>query len=235
MQKVLIALALGLAGAAHAASQQAALLVYQVWEPGLDPYLSRVLVTPRFVRMDEGEGTQDYTLYDREQGVMYNVSREDRSALVMNPPIADMALPADLKLEQTLQIDKLAPTIGGQQPQNLTLKANGTVCRELVTVPDVMTPAVDGLREFYGLLARIQAATLKAYPEGSQTPCDLAENVYAPLRGLSHGLPIQDRGERHSKSLVDYVPAFTVDSALFTIPKGYERTPMPGLNPDAGS
>ena len=37
MQKVLIALALGLSTAASAAQQDAALLVYRVWEPGLDP------------------------------------------------------------------------------------------------------------------------------------------------------------------------------------------------------
>lgn len=233
MQKILTALALGagLSTATHAAPQNAALLVYQVWEPGLDPYLSRVLVTPDFVRMDEGDGTEDYTLYDRAHDIMYNVSREDRSALVMNPPAFDGAMPDELKLAQRLQADEGAPAIAGHAPQQVTLLANGKVCRELVTVPGLMPEAMAGLREFQSLLARVQAATLHAFPKDMQTPCDLAQNVYAPLRGLTHGLPIQERGATHSRSLLDFTPAFQVDSALFTIPADYQRTPMPGLAP----
>lgn len=231
MQKVLTALALGLGltAAAQAEQQQAALLVYQVWEPGLDPYLSRVLVTPRFVRMDEGEGTEDYTLYDREQGIMYNVSREDRSALVMNPPATELQQPDSLKLSEKLEQDAAAPSIGGHAPQNLTLLANDKVCRHVVAVPGLMPKAVAGMRDFQTLLSRIQAATLYAMPADMQTPCDLAENVYAPLRRLDHGLPIQERSANHSRSLVDFEPEFAVDAALFTVPADYSRTPMPGL------
>lgn len=229
MQKVLIALALGLSTAASAAQQDAALLVYRVWEPGLDPYVSRVLITPQFVRMDEGEGSDAYTLYDREQDIMYNVSAQDHSALVMNPPAAEVKVPDDLKLSERVSSDDKAPKIAGLAPQHVSLLANGKVCRELVTVPGLMPDALAGLREFQALLGRIQHATLSNFPGDTQTPCDLAENVYAPLRGLSHGLPIQERSDRRSRSLVDFVARHKVDAKLFTIPEGFHREPMPGL------
>lgn len=231
MQKALttLALALSLSTAAQAAQRDAALLVYRVWEPGLDPYISRVLVTPEFVRIDEGAGAVDYTLYDRQQEIIYNVSGEDRSALVMNPPVPDLKLPDSLKLTEQVSADPEAPQIAGHAPQNVTLMANGKVCRELVAVPGLMTAAMDGMRDFQTLLGRVQAATLYAIPADMQTDCELAENVYAPLRGLGHGLPIQERGAKRSRSLVDFAPVHGVDEALFGIPAGYEQVPMPGL------
>lgn len=231
MQKILtvLALGLGLSSAVSAASQQAALLVYRVWEPGLDPYVSRVLVTPEFVRMDEGEGAVDFTLYDREQDVMYNVSGGDRSILVMNPPIADFQLPEDLQLDERVTSDEQAPKIAGLATQHVSLLANGEVCREMVTVPGLLPEALEGLRDFQALLGRIQYATRHTIPADMQTSCDLAENIYAPLRGLSHGMPIQDRSAVSSRSLVDFVPAYQVEAGAFMLPEDYGRIPMPGL------
>ena len=232
MQKILTALALGLglsANIALAAQQDAALLVYRVWEPGVDPYVSRILVTPEFVRLDEGEGATVYTLYDREQDIMYNVSGQDRSVLVMNPPIADLKLPADLKLDEKVSTDPQAPTIAGLATRNVSLLTNGEVCRELVSVPGLLPEALEGMREMQALIGRIQQATVGSIPADMQTPCDLSENVYAPLRALAHGIPIQEREAKRSRSLVDFVPVYAVDEAVFAIPADYGRVPMPGL------
>jgi len=235
MQKILsttamaLTLGAGLAGGARADTHNGALLVYRVWEPGLQPYISRILVTPGYLRMDEGEGSGDYTLFDRKQGIIYNVSSEDHSALVMNPPAAAAATRDDLRLEERSNSDDQAPRIGGLMPQNVSLLANGQVCREMVTVPGLMPEAVAGMRDFQRVLARVQAATQGNIPADMQTPCDLAENIYAPLRQLAHGLPIQDRSPRHSRSLVDYSAAHSFDDSLFVIPDDYRRMPMPGL------
>jgi hypothetical protein len=235
MQKVLKSLALGALaamaslGTATAADQQASLLVYRVWEEGLSPYISRVLVTPRYVRMDEGEGVSQYTLYDREKAIMYNVDDEERSVLVMDPPTGVPSMPDTLTLGQKVEVQADAPTVGGVQPQQVTLSANDDTCRVLVAVPGLMEEAVAGMRDLQGTLARIQAATLGAIPAEMQTPCDLAENVYAPLRALDHGLPIQDRSTGRSRSLVDFSAEHRVSDELFALPGDYTRTEMPGL------
>ena len=69
-----------------ALADPAALLVYQVWERGIEPYTSRILVNPDYVRLDEGADGGGYTLFDRRQEILYTVSTRDRSILVMNPP-----------------------------------------------------------------------------------------------------------------------------------------------------
>lgn len=235
MQKNLIALALGLSlsSVALAGQQNAALLVYQVAEPGVDPYISRILVTPKFVRLDEGEGAQDFTLYDRTERIMYNVSHEEHSALVLNPPVTTLTKPDSLLLEQQSDRDADAPKIAGRAPENITLLANGKVCRELVAVPGLMPEAMAGLREFHALLGRVQAATLSSMPVQMQTPCDLADNVYAPLRALDHGLPIQERSGSGQRALLDFAPAHPVDEAIFTIPAAYGQIMLPGMDSES--
>ena len=78
---------------AGALGETASLLVYRVWEQGSDPYLSRVMVTPDYVRLDEGTDDGGYTLFDRQQEILYNVSPDDRSILVMDhsTPVPDDA------------------------------------------------------------------------------------------------------------------------------------------------
>jgi hypothetical protein len=235
MQKVLKSLALAALAAAApmhgaaAADQQAALLVYRVWEEGQDPYISRVLITPRYVRMDEGEGGSQYTLYDREQAVIYNVDDEERSILVIDPPATQLPLPDTLKLEQQLSTDSDAPTVAGRQPQRVSLLANGVSCRELVAVPGLLPQAVAGLRDLQTTLGHVQAATLGVIPAEMQSPCDLAENVYAPLRGLDYGLPIQEMGAGRGRALVDFSADHKVSDGLFALPADYSRTSMGAL------
>ena len=61
-------------------AEEADLLVYEVKEEGLPKYLSRILVSDAFVRLDEGEeSSSGYTLYNRVSHVLYNVgSSPDR-------------------------------------------------------------------------------------------------------------------------------------------------------------
>ena len=230
MQKVVIAVVLAL-GAAVVQAQPAAMLVYKVWEPGSGPYFSRMLITPGHVRLDEGRSGQGYTLFDRRERIIYNVSDEEQSILVMDPPSLDPTARADLLLSETHEPDVQAPPIAGRQPIQVRLLANGEVCAEMVVVEGLMTGALDGLREFRQVLAQVQAATLGSRPAQLQTPCDLASNVYAPTRGLDFGLPIQERGAGRSQSLVDFNPLSEFDPQLFTLPERYDQVPMATLLP----
>jgi len=225
MQKILSALllcALPTGGLAASGS----LLVYRVWEQGIDPYISRVIVTPDHVRLDEGSGGGGYTLFDRQQEILYTVSTEDQSVLVMNPT----ELPPDpsdsLILQEDVEVDEQAPAVAGRQPSNVRLLANGELCAELVVIDGVMEDAVEGLMELKLVLARIQAATLESLPPEMRTPCDLAMNVHAADRALRFGLAVQERSEGRSQSLVDFSTDFEVDDAMFTLPAEFARRPM---------
>ncbi len=219
---------IGLSGPALAVDAQ--LLVYRVWEPGIDPYISRMLITTKFVRLDEGGAIEDgYTLYQRDSGAIYNVSDEEQTITVMRPTKDVPDSPVKLDLTKQVEEDKQAPAVGGVHPVRVKLLANGTVCRELMAVDGIMQPAVQGLKEFRESLAKIQGARLDAWPEESRTPCDLAELIYAPTRGLAHGVAVQDRTPTMSQSLVDFEKHYMAADELFVIPANYERIELPGL------
>lgn len=225
MQKILIIAALCLVSAGvHARS--ASLLVYKVWEQGVEPYVSRILVTPDHLRLDEGGASGGYTLFDRQQEILYNVSPQDRSVLVMNPTGFAPDDNAGLILEQEVTEDEQAPTVAGQRPKHVRLLANGEVCTELVVIDGVMDDAVEGLSELKLVLARIQNSTLDAVPLDSRTPCQLANDLYAPDRSLQFGLPLQERSPGRSQSLVDFSDTFDADDALFEVPDAFDRRPM---------
>ncbi len=225
MQKIVMTVLL-LAFAANASARQASLLVYQVWEEGIDPYISRILVTPDYLRLDEGDGSDGYTLFDRQQEIVYSVSLEDKSVLVIDH--TDM-VPGDnegLILQQEVSEDRDAPTVAGRQPRQVRLLANGELCAELTVIDGVMDDAVAALAEMKLALARVQAATLDAIPLSMRTPCDLASNIYAPDRHLQFGLPLQERAAGRSQSLVDFSTEFDAEDALFEIPSEFGRRPM---------
>ena len=79
-----------------AADIPAALLVYRVSEQGTDPFISRILVTPNHVRMDEGGAADAFTLFDRRAGMLFNVDPEERSVQVLDPPEAILESPQAL-------------------------------------------------------------------------------------------------------------------------------------------
>lgn len=207
-------------------AETAALLVYKVWERSVDPYITRILVTPDHVRMDEGAPNGDFTLFDRQQAIIYNVSAEDQSVLVINP--GDVAVQPDqaLVLSETREIDPKAPPIAGVSPVDMTLFANGEMCEQLTVAAGLMEPALVGLRELKQVLAKVQFATLVARPDELQTPCDLASNIHAPTRMLDFGLPIREQSEGRGQVLQDFAAEHDVDARLFALPEGYRQMEM---------
>ena len=225
MQKILISTVL-LALSATAAATPAAMLVYQVWEVGADPYISRVMVTEDYVRLDEGSDAGGYTLFDRQQEILYNVHIGDRSVLVMN---SDADLPEEnpgLILQEEVKVDEAAPRVAGAQPTEVRLLANGELCSEMVVIQGVMEDALEGLRELKLSLARFQSSSPGATPLSMRTPCDLAANLYAADRPLNFGLPLQERSSGRSQSLVDFSPDYEADDALFQVPADFSRRSM---------
>jgi hypothetical protein len=225
MPKLILLLLLIVAGACQA--QRADLLVYEVKEEGLAPYLSRILVTDAFVRLDEGEGSSaGFTLYNRVSHRIYNVDAEDETVLVLQPPDIQPSAPADLKLEQTLTPDREAPRVAGKQPALLILKANGKVCRRLQVLPGAMPRAVQALRELRLALARLQG---DPDPYLQQDPCALAALLYAPARHLAHGLPLVDLMQERRQVLVNFQTDQPVPDDTFQVPDDYRQVVPPPL------
>lgn len=231
MQKV-ITICLGwLALVGMASAQPASLLVYRVAEAGIDPYITRIIVTEDFVRLDEGADGDGYALYDRALEVIYNVVNSEQSILVMDPqqPLPDEN--PGLILQEKTKVDHDAPKVVGKAPTEVTLLANGEVCAEMVVIDGPMADALEGLGELKLTLARVHASRMAAMPLNLQTACDQATNIYAAARALQFGLPLQERSQGRSQSLVDFSENFEVDDSLFELPRDYVRRPLltPGI------
>ena len=203
---------------------QVSMLSYQEQEAGTDLYPVRVLVSPDFLRLDDGYAESDYVLLDRQEKTIFSVSHEDQSVMVIENEPNDANLPADLKLTVIRNMDREAPEIAGNQPEHLQYFANGEICFQSVSVSGVMESAVSAMVEYAELLADRQLNNMQFVPLNMQTPCFLSRYAYAPARQFQYGLPLQEwDSSGYTRSLVDFSDDEVMPLTLFKLPEGYQR------------
>jgi len=206
---------------------QAQLLVYRVAESGAEPYISRLLVTPELLRMDQGQGDAGYILFERKARIIYSVNPDDETILIVNPSENSLAPPDDLKLSARQVEGESIPLVAGQTPQHWEFLANGQVCRHAIVLPGVMSGATEAYSEYLDLLAYQQQTSLAAIPVEFQTPCDLAMHIYAAHSVLEKGLPLHEwDGEGRQQELVDFREGFSIPVESFQLPEGFRRVKM---------
>ncbi|NNG11916.1 MAG: hypothetical protein HKM88_01570, partial [Halobacteria archaeon] len=96
-----------------AASSRATVLLYQEQEAGTDSYPLRILVSPEYLRIDDGYPESDFTLLDRTARTVFSVSHEDRSILVVPDTTADRQVPPGINMELEQEVDTDAPSVAG--------------------------------------------------------------------------------------------------------------------------
>ena len=211
-------------GCARPPAPAGASVVYLVeHEPDLEPARTRMIVTPQFLRIDDGGDRGDFLLYHRGERTIYNVSVSDALILVIGPQTVGTAPRAlDHRIERG---GADAPDVGGKKVRHYRLITNGETCYDLYAAEGLLPEVVAALREYRESLAGEHAAALLFTPSEMQTSCDLANNVYAPARHLAHGFPIRadetngrDRNRVRTTELLDYQQGFAADDALFRLP-----------------
>jgi hypothetical protein len=207
-----------------AADIDSTMLLYQAQEPGTGTYPSRILVTERYVRMDDGADEGDYLLFDRQSRLISSVTHDDRTVFEIPPREVTQEPPSKLERRSEQVQTKGAPVVEGKSPQQHHLYVNDKLCYSVVVVPGLMTDAVVALGDFRQVLAGEHAKVLPRLPADMQKPCDLALNTFHADWQLQFGLPIQEWDEAgNGQLLMDYKEGFAVDEALFTLPQGYRH------------
>ncbi len=222
-----------LAGGVAAAGQNATMVLYQVLEPGFEPYSSRLIVTPRYLRMDDGDAASSFVLFDRKRNIIHSVTHNDRTVLEIPLQAVTVESPVPLRMEhKVVTTDEPLPAIAGKTPRQFHLAVNGEQCYDMVAVEGLLDDVVAALRAFRTVLAGENARILTDVPADMQDPCDLALNTYAPDWPLRFGLPIQESDPQgKGQLLLDYSTDYPADAALFTLPKGYQRYSPGGALP----
>lgn len=200
------------------------IVLYEEQEAGIDPYPVRILVSPEYVRFDDGYDESDFVLLDRDSRTLFSVIHENHSVLeIRNHPFSG-SLPPDITLTEDRIEDDNAPTIAGKQPLHIRYLANATPCYQTISVSGLLKNAVAGLIEYETALGERQLGNLQSVPDTMQTPCFLSRYAYAPERHYAHGLPVQIWDETgFSRSLTDFHENEKVAAVLFEVPDSYEK------------
>jgi hypothetical protein len=201
----------------------AAVLYFVEHEPGGEPYRTRMIVTAGFLRMDEGQDSQDFLLFDRADGSIYSVSSAEKQVLVIRPRPVELKPPA--KFIHRVVTDAAAfPAIEGRKVTHYELLTNEKRCYDLHAAEGLLPGAIVALREYRLILAGQQALSASMTPTEMQAPCDLANNVFLPVRHLEHGFPVRlaDMTGR-TMELVDYKTDFRATADMLKLPAEYKR------------
>ena len=211
--------------AVQAADETPATVVYlQESEPGVEPYATRMIVTPDFLRMDDGQDDGDYLLYDRRSRAIHSVSHEDRTVLDIPFHAVGIEPPPGLERITRRTVDEQAPAVGGRQPVQQKDFVNARLCMETVSAPGLLDDARRALKEYREALAGEQARNLYKTPPELRDPCMLSNLVFHPGKGLEEGFPLYERNQAgRTRELTDFRRNEKVRVSLFELPRGYRH------------
>jgi hypothetical protein len=208
----------------QAAEIKATVLYYRISEPGIDPYLSRLLLTDKFLRIDEGNAGDNFILFDRTARAVYSVVHSDRSVLDIPYRAVERKAPKKLTQESRTIRDDKTPLVDGKQPLYHELHVNGALCYSVVSVEKLLPDAVKLIGEYRQVMAGEHAKNMANTPVELQQPCELALHIFNPLWPLEKGLPIQEWDTQgKAQALLNYKTDEAVDDALFVLPQGYRH------------
>lgn len=204
-------------GSAHAADMIE--LRYRDQDPGAAAYLTRILVTPGFMRMDGGEDGGDFFLLDRRQRNMINIMRDNKMALVFKPG----KLPARPKAWQP-RLETRAAAAG---TTGFTLTVRDVVCNEGVAALKAAPDAARAMAEMKSVLAGMQYRVWNETLPSMQHDCDLANHVWESGTTLKLGLPLQEREFTGRTRTFESETRLPLNPELFRVPAGLPLVDAP--------
>lgn len=217
---------------AMAAETEVTLLMFQDQDSQNEPpYMTRILLSKDYMRLDDGDDHGDFALFDRKDGAIYSVSHDEQRTLLITKQPVLVVPPKPLRHDIEELATKGVPDVGGEKVSRYYMFTNGTRCTEVYTVKGYYEDAVEALAAFSRTLAGQHAKAIEFIPADISSDCDLANNVFVPDRHLSKGFPIRQKDfSGRSRQLVTVKENVKMDSSIFELPEGYEKF-MPGSMP----
>jgi len=206
MKKLMVIILLGAMSSftLQAAEIELTEVVFEEREPGVDPYITRLLVNKRYLRLDGGQDDGDYVLFDRVKGEIHNFNREERSEiLIQRRPVPAASVKVDFVVEQVPLKD--APAINGIGAVAHRFFADGQLCSSSVNFNGLLPEVVTAWRQYKRLLQQHNLQTIEQIPQEVKTPCYLANNYLHGNAYLRAGFPVHVEGlGGRSKSLLNF-------------------------------
>ncbi len=211
-------------------SQDVYQLVYIEREPGTDEYEVTMLVSDRYIRIDETGEDSGYIIYDDKKKVIYSVAHQDKSTLVIHQhAFSEKDSPVQPKVEYLQLAD--APMVSGKNIYNYRVFVNtgaGVIdkeetCTEIQLVEDILPEVRKILLNYQKVVSGQQVKMVDNKITEMQTSCFYADQIYNTGAYYKKGLPIQEwHSNERSKILTTY-NKISVDPDKFKIPENYRQ------------
>ena len=211
-------------------TQEVYQLSYIEREPGTDEYEVTMLVSDRYIRIDESGEESGYIIYDDEKKVIYSVAHQDQSILVIKQhEFSEKKSPVKAEVEYLQLAD--APMVSGKNIFNyrVFVKSGAGVvdeedtCTEIQLVEDLLPKVRVILQNYQKVVSGQQVKMVDNKITEMQTGCFYVDQIYNSGAYYEKGLPIQEwHSNERSKILTTY-DKISVDPAKFKIPENYRQ------------
>lgn len=190
-------------------------LTYMDQEATGGGYVTRYLVTERYLRLDFGRDREDYVLFDRKEKRAYNISHEQKEVLMFEPGAIEIKPPKEWKIKDDI--------LENRNSQKLVdLMVNDKVCARITATERFLPDVAKALLEFQEVMAATHAATYLVTPADQRDDCDLARLILAPQRWFQYGMPYDElRSNGFSRRLLNYQADTAIRPKAFEIPENY--------------
>lgn len=205
------------------------LIIFTEKENGVEPFQTRMIVNKNFLRIDDGNDSNSFVLFDRIKKVVYSTNPDEQRIMAIHEKKLKKGEVFEPPFKLTHSIKEMsqmkdAPTINGKTAKHYQLITNDKICYDVVSIKGLMPNAVKALTEFYSLMATDSIITFNNMPADMHEACDMTATTFEPTRQYKLGFPIQEWGKReYSRSLVDFDINYKADPKLFALPEGYHN------------
>ncbi len=203
-------------------------LTYIEREPGTDEYEVTMLVSERYIRVEESGEESGYIIYDDKEKTIFSLSHHDKSVLVIKEHVfSNDSSPAKPVVEYLELAD--APMVSGKRMFNYRVfvdtsnKGAEETCIEVQLVEGLMPEVRKILQNYQKVVSGQQVKMVNNEITEMQTACFFVDQIYNSGEYYEKGLPVQEwHSNERSKILTGYEKV-SVDSKKFKLPEDYRQ------------
>ena len=213
-------------GGADVSSTEVYQLSYLEREPGVDDYEVNMLVSDRYIRVDEVGEESGYIIYDDEQKTIFSVSHFDKSVLVIKQHVfSEEDSPVKHEVEYLELAD--APLVSGRAIYNYRVFTgtgeNEETCAELQIVEGLLPKVSKLLKNYQQVVSGQQVKMTDNVVNEIQTACFFVDQIYNTGAYYDKGLPIQEWHSNDRSKILTTYKKVKVDPGKFEYPQDYRK------------
>ena len=201
-------------------------LSYIEREPGIDDYEITMLVSERYIRIDQPGEDNGFIVYDDKDRVIYSVSHQDKSVLVIKEHVfSEGKSPVKYQTEYLELAD--APTVSGNVIFNYRVYTgegdNEETCLEIQLVENLLPEVSKLLQNYQKVVSGQQVKMTDNKISDIQTACYFVDQIYNTGAYYKKGLPIQEWHSNGKTRLLMSYKKVKVDAELFQVEESYQQ------------